>query len=153
MEQTLGKFPVLRESVMASYTGQKVDYENRPQFFRAYYGAIENAHSFLCGGDPSLEIWTGTPAHFTDVTLATSGNTMTVSYPSVYACTVCVVSESGELLIKKGLLGSSCSFTMPSGNFYVVVNKHNYYPYITLYNNVMNYAQDKTTNVNTSLLK
>ena len=34
MEQTLGKFPVLRESVMASYTGQKVDYENRPQFFQ-----------------------------------------------------------------------------------------------------------------------
>jgi len=33
MEQTLGKFPVLRESVMASYTGQKVDHKNRPQFF------------------------------------------------------------------------------------------------------------------------
>jgi len=32
MEQTLGKFPVLRESVMASYTGQKVDHENRPHF-------------------------------------------------------------------------------------------------------------------------
>ena len=31
MEQTLDKSPVLRESVMALFTEQKVDHENRPQ--------------------------------------------------------------------------------------------------------------------------
>ena len=32
MEQTLGKSRVLRESVMALFTEQKVDHENRPRF-------------------------------------------------------------------------------------------------------------------------
>ena len=31
MEQTLDKSPMLRESVMALFTEQKVDHENRPQ--------------------------------------------------------------------------------------------------------------------------
>ena len=32
MEQTSDKSPVLRESVMALFTEQKVDHENRPRF-------------------------------------------------------------------------------------------------------------------------
>ena len=32
MEQTLGKSPALRESVMELYIEQKVDHENRPHF-------------------------------------------------------------------------------------------------------------------------
>ena len=94
-----------------------------------------NALSYLCGGDPTLEIWTGTPASFSGISVTKSGENLIVSSPTFTSgSTVCVVnSVNGELINRIEVSGYSCSFSIPSCNFHIVVNKHNYYPYARLY--------------------
>ena len=110
--------------------------------------AKDNALLFLCGADPTLEIWTGTPNYFSNVSISKSGSNMTISSPSFHSGdSVSVVSEAGELLAKYYVSGNSCSFTVPYGNFYFAVNRHNYYPYIT-YCSFDSYIQNKTIDIN-----
>lgn len=108
--------------------------------------ARDNAYVYLCGGDPALEIWTAEPQIFEDVELDTSGsyytlNTMCSNY------TLSVVSENGVLLDKYISGSTSCVFTPPSGNYYIVLNKHNYYPYI-IYCSDSEYIQNESIEVN-----
>lgn len=110
--------------------------------------AIRNAFVYIVGADPTLEIWTGTPNYFSNVSVSMSGSNMTISSPSFHSGdSVSVVSEAGELLAKYYVSGNSCSFTVPYGNFYFAVNRHNYYPYIT-YCSFDSYIQNKTIDVN-----
>ena len=44
---------------------------------------------------------------------------------------------------KDTISGSSYTFSVPTGNFYIVINRHNYYPHITYCIND-NYIQNKT---------
>ena len=106
--------------------------------------AAFNAYAYICGGDPTLEIWTGTPASYTDVSLAKTNGNIVVSSPSFNSSdTISVVSEDGELINRYGISGNACSFSAPSGNYYVVVNRHNYYPHITYCSN-SGYIQNET---------
>lgn len=90
-----------------------------------------NAMSYLCGGDPSLRMWTSNPHEFNNITLTKSGGNISV-YSSSFNSDghISIVSETGDLINKYSISGNSCTFTYPSGNFYMVVNKHNYIPYI-----------------------
>ena len=47
MEQTSDKSPVLRESVMALFTEQKVDHENRPRFYEGKIEMITEPHPLI----------------------------------------------------------------------------------------------------------
>lgn len=103
-----------------------------------------NALASICGGDPTLEIWTGSPVTFTDVSLNKSENNIIVSSPSFsYGDIIAIVSEDGELMNKYVLLGNSYTFSIPSINFYIVLNKHNYIPYLMYVNVTDDYIQNK----------
>ncbi len=103
-----------------------------------------NALISICGSDPTLEIWTGTPHLYNDVTLAKNGSSITISSPSFSSNDkVSIVSASGELIRKPTMSGTSCTFTPPTSNFYVAVSRHNYYPY-TVYCSLDNYMQNET---------
>lgn len=107
-----------------------------------------NALSFICGGDPSLEIWTDTIQSYSNVELASQDGNITISSPSFgYSDAVSIVSESGELIDKEDNFGTSVTISAPSGNFYIVANKHNYYPYV-IFVNSSDYIQNETINDN-----
>ena len=105
--------------------------------------AKDNAYVYLCGGDPTLEIWTGMPKHFIDVDIAKSNSGITVTSNSCSGFTVSVVSDNGALIEKINASGYSCTFTAPSGNCYAVLNKHNYLPYV-IYCSDSGYIQNET---------
>ena len=104
--------------------------------------AIDNAFCYLCGGDPTLEIWTDMPQPFSNVQLTTNGN-ITIN-PGINSYTISLVSKGGELIQRLFSANNSCTFSPPSTNFYIVINKHNYFPYIIYYDMISNYIQNKT---------
>ena len=110
--------------------------------------AKDNAYIYLCGGDPTLEIWTDVPSQFYNVTITSSNNEITISSNDFNSdATISIVSENGYLINKYNVTGNTCIIPMLSDNFYVVVNRHNYYPY-TIYFNHSNYIQNETINEN-----
>ena len=117
-------------------------------YFSSSTNAIYNALSFLCGGDPTLEIWTGTPCSYSNVSIVRSINLITVSSSSFNLNDkVSIVSETGSLIGKYNVTGNTCTFPVPSGNFYISINRHNYYPHFTYYC-TSNYIQNQTIDVN-----
>ena len=103
-----------------------------------------NALASICGGDPTLEIWTRNPIAFTNISLEkVNGNIIVSSPPFNSGEIISVVSENGDLLNKYSISSSSYTFIAPSGNFYIVVNRHNYYPHIT-YCSSSGYIQNET---------
>lgn len=112
-----------------------------------YYYAKDNAVSYICGGDPTLELWTATPQSFGDVTLTESNGdiTITTQYGNNYK--LFVVNENGELIgIHTGNSANTTTFAKPSGNFYLGINKHNYIPHIICYNTDAEFIQNVTFN-------
>ena len=93
------------------------------------------ALSSVCGGDPALELWTDTPQDFGDVKISASGGNVAVTTDYTGDYEVNVVSEAGEFICTQSVLaGNTCTFTRPSGNFYVGVKKHNFLPHIIYFN-------------------
>lgn len=104
--------------------------------------AKDNAFCYLCGGDPTLEIWTASPQIISGVQLTTNGS-ITIN-PGVNNYSISFVSEGGDLIQTLNSTNNSCTFIPPATNFYIVINKHNYYPYIIYYDTSSNYIQNKT---------
>lgn len=96
------------------------------------------AFSSICGGDPTLEIWTSTPQSIGNVELTTNNGSITINTGTLGNCTISIVSMNGDLLQKSTLSGSSYTFVQPADKFYICVNKHNYYPKIIYYDSVSN---------------
>jgi len=108
-----------------------------------------NALSFICGGDPTLEIWTGNPQRFQNVNLTKEmPERIIVTSPSLSNnCTVSIVSEAGDLLYKRNSDSSTFAYLpQHEGNYYIVLNRHNYYPFV-IYINQSDYIQDEAIDV------
>jgi hypothetical protein len=107
----------------------------------------DNALTYICGGDPALELWTATPQTFGDVTLTESNGSITITTGYNGSYEVNVVNESGDLLNKYSVAsGNTCTFSKPSGNFYVGINKHNFIPHVIYYNTDAEFIQNVTFN-------
>ncbi len=100
-----------------------------------YHGMFkDNAFSYICGGDPALELWTAPPQSFGNVELNESNGTIIITTECNGYYSVCISDEDGELLNTMYVNGNICSFNKPSGNFYIGINKHNYIPHVIYYN-------------------
>lgn len=108
--------------------------------------AIYNTYSYLCGCDPSLEIWTDNPSTFNNYNLSLNGQSLTINNGSIGGYKVSVVNENGSLAYVINSTSSSCTFSIPSENFYLVLNKHNYIPRVIYVNVSDNYIQNKVFN-------
>ena len=108
--------------------------------------AIFNAFSYLCGCDPSLEIWTGNTKLLNNYKLTLNGQNLTVYNVNISGYKVSVVNENGSLFSAVNTTGSSFTFPIPAGNFYIVLNKHNYVPRIIYVNVTDSYIQNKSFN-------
>lgn len=95
----------------------------------------DNPFCYLCGGDPSLEIWTSTPLSMTaDLTVNNGYITVNTNLAGNYY--ISIVSVNGERLDSIPCSSSTCTFPAPADKFWIAVNKHNYYPYIIYYDSV-----------------
>lgn len=93
----------------------------------------DNALSYICGGDPALELWTDSPYSFGNVALTENNGYVTIRTEHYGNYEVSVVSENGDLINLVFVSGNSCTFVKPLGNFYVGIHEHNYLPHIIYY--------------------
>lgn len=105
--------------------------------------AEDNAYCYICGCDPTLEIWTAVPQNISEVEMANQNGIVSIT-TALNDYNVSVVSEDGVLLNKITTSSNVCTFSSPATNYYIVINKHNYYPYIIYYDSTSNYIQNKT---------
>ena len=108
--------------------------------------AIFNAFNYLCGGDPTLEIITDNTNNFDDYTLSLNGQNLTVNLNGVSGYKVSVVNENDSLLSVVNSTNATCSLPLPTENFYLVINKHNYVPRIIYVNVADTCIQNKVFN-------
>lgn len=94
----------------------------------------DHSLSFVCGGDPALELWTGTPQTFGDVNLNEDNSNVTITTQYYGDYKVSVAGENGDLLGTYNVVsGNTCTFPRPSVNCYIGITKHNYIPKILKY--------------------
>lgn len=97
----------------------------------------DNPFCYICGGDPSLELWTSTPQTASVNWKFENGNaTIYTNLPGDYYITI--ASVDGVRIDSIACSNSPCTFPIPANlsQFYIGVNKHNYYPHIIRYDSV-----------------
>ena len=106
------------------------------------YMAVDNAYAYICGGDPTLELWTAEPQSIENVDLSSDNNGNITLYTGLSGdYYISLVSDNAELIDTIHVSGSPCTFAKPTGNFFIAVNKHNYFPYIIYYDTESDYIQ------------
>lgn len=107
------------------------------------------AYTYVCGCDPTLNIWTQVPQEMTGIQFDfTAGLNVTSTQISQFSTSV--VSEDGDLLDYDKAMYNVTTCYYPYGSYYIVVNKQNYLPYIyhqgTNYNFIQNivFQEDAT---------
>ena len=105
--------------------------------------AIDNAFSYIYGGDPTLELWTGNQNVFEDVEVCLLEDSLQISVANISNYDVNICTENGELIGKYNSNGCSISFPLSSGKYDLAICKHNYIPYIIQINTDSQYIQNK----------
>ena len=93
------------------------------------YGIV-NAYLFLCGGDPSLELWTTQPQTFEIASININGNYVNIVTSSTQGYKANFVSANGEVLNSTNSTGNYTSVEKPTSNGYIVLTKSGYIPYV-----------------------
>lgn len=91
---------------------------------------IYNAFCYIVGNDPALEIWTGNQQEFSDVEIVQNSGVTTISTGNISDFNVSVVSDAGDLVEYVHSSGTSATLYNVADEYTIVVNKHNYIPYI-----------------------
>lgn len=117
-----------------------------PQNLTYVNNAKNNAYSYICGGDPSLELWTDVPCSISNVSVTSNNGFITVNTGLSGGYYIAIASENGDCLGKINCSTSTCSFPIPAGKFYFAINKHNYRPYVIYYDAESEYIQDVVFN-------
>lgn len=106
--------------------------------------AIDNAFSYIYGGDPSLELWTGNQSCFNNVELSMSENVLDITVSDTNNYNINVVRENGELIGKYNSSNYSISLPLTNGKYDIAICKHNYIPYIIHVDTESSYIQNTT---------
>jgi len=104
--------------------------------------AIDNALSYICSGDPSLELWTGEQNTFEGVNISLANDSIIISVGNTEQFTVNLSDENGNLLGRYASSNTNVRIPLLTVNFDLAVNKHNYIPHVVHFNTRDNYIQD-----------
>jgi hypothetical protein len=105
---------------------------------------IDNAQSYLVGGDPTLELWTAVPQDVGGVNFSMSENTATLTANITVGFSMPIIDDDFNFRGISHFSYDGGTFERPTFNFYIVINTHNNYPYI-IYCNYSNDAVIKNT--------
>lgn len=89
---------------------------------------VYNAFSYVCAGDPSLEIFTQPAKTFSNVAAIRDSHNVLVGSSSVNDFSVSVVSSEGKLIDYVQAVNSSVTLSNVPYDAHIVLNKHNYIP-------------------------
>lgn len=104
--------------------------------------AIANAFCYVCGGDPSLEIYTQSAKDFENVNIVRSGSSLQVKVGSIDGFSVSVVSNKGVLMGVYSTPNNIINLNNIPSDAHLILNKHNYVPYEILNSTI--YIQNET---------
>ena len=107
-----------------------------------YNRSKDNPHSYICGSDPSLEIWTGHPLGLGDIDLTLHNDSITISSSIVGCYKISISSVDGGFIETINASGDYCTFPKPSDQFFFCVYKHNYLPYFAYFDSVTSYIEN-----------
>ncbi len=96
---------------------------------RGDFTSKDNAFCYICGNDPSLEIWTKRPQIFKKVTASNQNNELKIYVDAVSDYMVSVVSKDGELRYKKMTKSNSITLSDYNTDDIIYLNKQNYIPF------------------------
>ena len=106
--------------------------------------AICNALPFICGGDPSLEIWTDTISKFPNIDVTFEDGILNVDTRSVENSTLTLFSQTDSNYFKKVIVeGNTVSISDVPTSFVMSLNKHNYMPLVYNVSEGDIYVQDE----------
>ena len=92
---------------------------------------IEDAFAYICGGDPSLEIWTDTISKFPDIEVSFENGILNIDTRTVEDYTLTLFSQTDSNYFKKVIVeGNTVSVTDVPTSFVMSLNKHNYMPLV-----------------------
>ena len=108
--------------------------------------AMDGALCYLLGGDPTLEIWTGTPQVNKNLNLRMENNQMHFNIEKKCSGLGSLIQEDGIHLQNIYYESNNGSFDKPNMNFYFVLNSHNFFPHIAYCNLTSNEITSTTFN-------
>lgn len=130
---------------------QHINYAATNQQGYDYNDISINALSYICGGDPTLEIWTDSPIR-TGATVTSGNGYITINTESGLGnYTVNISSIDGELLSTIHCSTSTCTFPIPANRFLFSIDKHNRIPYVMYYDTISDEISDVTFSFNAIL--
>ena len=106
--------------------------------------AKDHAFSYICGGDPTLEIWRSDPMPVPNVDISSAGSSITVSTGINDGYFVCLSTVDGDFIDSTWVSGSTHTFTKPSDEFYFSIYKRDYIPYVVYCNSETHFLQNVT---------
>lgn len=93
--------------------------------------AISNAIQFVCGGDPSLEIWTDTIAKYPQIDVTYDNGVLSIDTRTIENYTLTLFSQSDSSYFRKyNVEGTTITVTDVPTSFVLSLNKHNYMPLV-----------------------
>ena len=100
--------------------------------------AANNAFAYLCGGDPTLELWTDSPSRI-GATVTSANGLITVNTGSNLGnYTLNIVSINGDLLNSIPCSTTTKTFSIPADQILFSIDKHDYVPYVYYYDRITN---------------
>ena len=106
--------------------------------------AKDNANAYICGGDPTLEIWTDNPHPIPFGGIFSSGNSITINTGLNDSCYVYLSTPDGDFIDSICVTNQTCTFTKPAGKFYCSIYKHNYVPFVIYCDSESHFLQNMT---------
>ena len=107
-----------------------------------YNRSKDNPHSYLCGSDPSLEIWTGHPHDLGDIDLVYRNDSITICTTLEENYDISMSAVDGSFIETVHASGGNCTFPKPANQFYFCISKHNCYPYFAYFDTVTNFIEN-----------
>ena len=106
--------------------------------------AISNAISFICGGDPSLEIWTDTISKFENFDITYEDGFININSQTIEDYTITLFSQTDSSYFKKITVeGKNATISNVPSSFILSINKHNYMPLVYNISNGDIYMQNE----------
>lgn len=112
-------------------------------YLPGYDRSLDNRFSYICGGDPSLEIWTSAPNLFGIVDLFSRNDSILISTTYMGVCSVSISSINGDYLGSHLMSAGECRFLKPADKFYFSIHKKGFLPYFACYDSTANFIQNK----------
>lgn len=92
---------------------------------------IQDAMSYICGGDPSLEIWTDTITKFPQIDVTYDNGILRVDARTIENYTLTLFSQSDSSYFRKyNVEGTTITVTDVPTSFVLSLNKHNFMPLV-----------------------